>query len=575
MMTGEKAADRIGEERLSDTGRTPMKKIWLLTTVLGLWPALGVAQTTQELVNDGKNTDNVLNHSMGLDRKSYSPLKQINTSNIKRLVPIWSTSLMNDWGELSAPTVYNGVIYAINGKWTFAIDVETGKQIWRTAVEPEPEVKRQGITRGAPVLYNGKLFRVTIDNHVLALDMKTGKQIWNQKFADAKEGYYATGAPIIANGVLISGMAGGESTTRGFLDGWDPETGTKLWRRYTIPAPGEPGSETWPKNSDAWMRGGGPTWRSGSYDPQLDLVYWGTGNAEPYDPRSREALDSLYTSSMLAIRPKTGELVCYYQYTPNDVYDVDGTDEPVLADIAIGGQTRKVMIQANKNGFMYVLDRTNCKPVAANPYVKVNWATHIDKDSGRPVLTGVYKDFLAGQEVEIWPSRGTNAVPIAFNPNTGLVYVNTWSVPRLQKLAPQNPQTPGSVSTGVVARNPTFKPGTVVGNFAAINPVTGEKKWEAPLIDLPSAAGMLATDGGLIFTGKLTGEFIALDADTGATLWQFKVSSSVNSTAITYTHKGRQLVSIASGLGGAVIPRFAAGQVPTGGSLWTFALMPE
>jgi alcohol dehydrogenase (cytochrome c) len=560
---------------LVQQGRTLMKKIWLLTTVLGLWPALGVAQTMDELVNDGKNTDNVLNHSMGLDRKSFSPLKQINKSNIKRLVPIWSTSLMNDWGELAAPTVYDGVIYAINGKWTFAIDVETGKQIWRTAVEPEPEVKRQGITRGAPVLYNGKLFRVTIDNHVLALDMKTGKPIWNQKFADAKEGYYPTGAPIIANGVLISGMSGGESTTRGFLDGWDPDTGRKLWRRYTIPAPGEPGSETWPKNSDAWMRGGGPTWRSGSYDPELDLVYWGTGNAEPYDPRPREALDSLYTSSMLAIRPKTGEIVCYYQYTPNDVYDVDGTDENVLADIQIGGQTRKVMIQANKNGFMYVLDRTNCKLIAANPYVKVNWATHIDKDSGRPVLTGIYKDFLAGQEVEIWPSRGTNAVPIAFNPNTGLVYANTWSVPRLQKLAPQNPQTPGSVSTGVVARNPTFKPSDVVGNFAAINPVTGEKKWEAPLLGQPSAAGMLATDGGLIFTGKLTGEFVALDADTGATLWQFKVSSSVNSTAITYTHKGRQFVSIASGLGGAVIPRFAAGQVPTGGSLWTFALMPE
>ena len=176
---------------------------------------------------------------------------------------------------------------------------------------------------------------MTIDNHVLALDMKTGKQIWNQKFADAKEGYYATSAPIVANGVLISGMAGGESTTRGFLDGWDPETGKKLWRRYTIPAPGEPGSETWPKDSDAWKYGGGPTWRSGSYDPELDLVYWGTGNAEPYDPRPRGALDSLYTSSVLAIRPKTGEIVCHYQYTPNDVYDVDGTDEQVLADIQV------------------------------------------------------------------------------------------------------------------------------------------------------------------------------------------------------------------------------------------------
>jgi alcohol dehydrogenase (cytochrome c) len=553
---------------------TPMKKMLLAATVLASSTALGHAQTMDE-ITQAKNPDNVLAASMGLDRKSYSPLKQINKSNVKRLVPIWSTSLMNDWGELSAPAVYNGVIYTINGKWTFAIDVETGRQIWRTAVETEPEVKRQGITRGAPVLYNGKLFRVTIDNHVVALDMKTGKEVWKQKFADAKEGYYATGAPIVANGVLISGMAGGESTTRGFLDGWDPDTGKKLWRRYTIPAPGEPGSETWPKDSEAWMRGGGPTWRSGSYDPELDLVYWGTGNAEPYDPRPRGALDSLYTSSLIAIRPKTGELVCFYQYTPNDVYDVDGTDENVLADLQIGGQQRKVAIQANKNGFMYVVDRTNCKPIAANPYVKVNWASHIDMTSGRPVVTGIYKDFLSGQEVEIWPSRGTNAVPIAFNPNSGLVYVNTWNVPRLQRLAEQNPQTPGSVSTGVVARNPPVKPGELAGSFAALNPVTGEKKWEVPLLEMPSAAGMLATDGGLVFTGKLTGEVVALDADTGATLWQFKTGSSVNSTAITYTHNGRQFVSIASGLGGSVIPRFAAGRVPTGGSLWTFALMQE
>src|SRR6516225_4632887 len=469
-----------------------MKKIWLCTTLLGSWAMLGLAQTTQELINDAKNTDNVTTESMGYDRKSYSPLAQINKSNVKRLVPVWSTSLMNDQGELAAPTIYNGVMYVINGRWTFAIDVETGRQIWRTPVVLESGIKRTAFHRGAATLYNGKLFRVTVDNHLLALDLKTGKQIWKQKFADAKEGYYATGAPIIANGVLISGMAGGESTTRGFLDGWDPDTGNKLWRRYTIPAPGEPGSETWPKNSDAWTRGGGPTWRSGSYDPQLDLVYWGTGNAEPYDPRPRENLDSLFTNSVLAIRPKTGEVVCYYQYTPNDVYDVDATDEQVLADLQIGGQTRKVMIQANKNGFMYVLDRTNCKPVAANAYVKVNWASGIDKETGRPILTDIYKKFLAGEEVEIFPSRGTNAVPIAFNPNTGLVYANTWNVPRLQKLAPTNPQALGTVSTGVVARNPTFKPGDVVGAFVAVNPVTGEKKWDAPLADMPSAAGMLA-----------------------------------------------------------------------------------
>src|SRR6266576_6469310 len=213
------------EWRHFNFGRMTVKKIWLSAAVIGFLPALGLAQTTAELVNDGKNTDNVTTQSMGFDRKSYSPLKQIDKANIKRLVPIWNTSLMNDQGELAAPTVYNGVMYVINSKQSFAIDVDTGKQIWRTPVKLESEVKRLVYNRGAATIYNGKLFRVTIDNHVLALDMKTGKELWNQKFADAKEGYYSTSAPIIANGVLISGVAGGESTTRGFLDGWDPDTG--------------------------------------------------------------------------------------------------------------------------------------------------------------------------------------------------------------------------------------------------------------------------------------------------------------------------------------------------------------
>ena len=196
-----------------------MKKLLVIATVLGVWPTAGFAQTAEELINDGKNTENVLTHSMGYARTSFSPLKQINTSNVKRLVPIWSTSVMNDMGELASPVIYNGVMYVINGKWTFALDVATGKQIWRTPVTLEAGARGAPITRGAPVIYNGKLFRVTMDCHLLALDMKTGAEIWNQKFAEPKEGYYATGAPIIANGVLISGMAGGESTTRGFLDG--------------------------------------------------------------------------------------------------------------------------------------------------------------------------------------------------------------------------------------------------------------------------------------------------------------------------------------------------------------------
>ncbi len=551
-----------------------MKTLRLLAPLVALWAITGLAQTTDDLLNAGKNTDNVTTQSMGYARQSYSPLRQISKSNVKRLVPVWSTSLWNDVGELAAPVIYNGVMYVLNGRWTFALDVQTGRQIWRTPVALEQGTVGGTITRGAPAIYNGKLFRVTYDNHVVALDMKTGAEVWNQKFADKKDGYYSTGAPIVANGVVISGMSGGERTTRGFLDGWDPDTGKKLWRRYTIPAPGEPGSETWPKGSDAWMYGGGPTWRSGSYDPQLDLVYWGTGNAEPYDPHPREGLDSLFTSSVLAIRPKTGEIACYYQFTPNDVYDVDGTDEMLLADIQIAGRPRKVMIQANKNGFLYVMDRTNCSLIAANPYVKVNWASHVDLETGRPVLTDVYKRFFAGEEVEIWPSRGTNAVPIAFDPTSGVVYASTWNVPRLQKIAAPKPQVLGADSTGVTARVPDVKPGDVLGHFVAINPLTGEKKWEVPLTDLPSSAGMLATAGGVVFTGKLTGEFLALDAATGKTLWQFQTGSSLNATAITYTHNGRQYVSVSSGRGGTLANRYAAEKVPAGGSVWTFALMP-
>jgi len=233
------------------------------------------------------------------------------------------------------------------------------------------------------------------------------------------------------------------------------------------------------------------------------------------------------------------------------------------------------MIQANKNGFLYVLDRTNCKLIAAHPYVKVNWASRIDLATGRPVLTDVIKRFLAGEEVEIWPSRGTNATPIAFNPNTGLIYASTWNVPRFQKLAPPKPQIAGHDSTGVIARIPPVNPGDLMGHLLAIDPITGEKKWEVPLTDFPSSAGMLATGGGLVFTGKLTGEFMAIDESTGKTLWQFKTGSSVNATAITYTHKGRQYITVASGVGGILATRYTQGKIPTGGSVWTFALLPE
>ena len=560
---------------MSVTGEIMQK---LLAVLLYAWCAWVYAQTADDLINAGKNTENVTTQGMGYDLKNYSPLKQINKSSVKRLVPIWSTSLMNDLGETAQPTVYNGVMYVINAKWTFAIDIATGRLIWRTPAEWAPEAAAQAccgvVSRGAATIYNGKLFRITLDAHVLALDMKTGKQLWKQKFADYKEGYTATSAPLIANGVLITGMAGGEFTTRGFLNGWDPDTGKHLWRLYTIPAPGEPGSETWPKDSEAYKYGGAPTWRTGAYDPELDLVYWGTGNAEPWDPGPRGGLDSLYTSSLLAIRPKTGELVWHYQYTPNDVYDVDATDEPVLADIAIDGQRRKVLFQVNKNGFMYTIDRTNGKLIAAHPFTRVNWATHIDLKTGRPVLTDLRDRLMRGEEITIYPQRGVNAVPAAFSPNTGLVYTSSWQLPRIVKIAPPAKQVIGARSTGVTTRRQEIKPGEITGHLLAMDPVSGRKKWEIP-VEKASSAGMLVTDGGLVFTGTLDGRVTALDEESGKVVWEFQTGSSINATPITYTFKGRQYISVASGLGGNSARGMVGTSVPTGGSMWTFALMPD
>jgi len=554
-----------------------MKKI--LAALLYSWCALGWAQTAEELLNDSKNTENVTTFGMGYDLKMYSPLKQINKSNARRLVPIWSFSLANDMGEHSQPTIYNGVMYVVNGNWTFAIDVATGRQIWRTPVQYERGALRVAtsgaLMRGPATIYEGKLFRQTVDAHVLALDMKTGKEIWKQKYAEWKEGYKGVIAPLIANGVLISGMAGGDSTTRGFVEAYDPQTGKQLWRRYTIPAPGEPGSETWPNQTkpDAWKYGGGATWQYASYDPQLDLVYIGTGNAEPYNPTFRDGADCLYTASTLALRPKTGEMVWYYQSVPNDSFDFDATAESLLAELRVDGQMRKVLINAHKNGFLYVLDRTNGKPIAANPYVKVNWATHIDLKTGRPVLTDLLERAMKGETVNVFPSRGTNATLIAFNPKTGLVYLNSWNFPRLMKYVDFK-FVLGSGSTGIESTMTTPK-GEPAGYHVAIEPLTGKVAWQVPMMEFASSAGMLATDGGLLFTGLLTGEVIALDQDDGKTLWQFKTGSSVNAPPITYTHKGRQFVSVLSGRGGSIANRVVTDSVPTGGSVWTFALMPE
>ena len=556
-----------------------MKKLLaaLAISTISIGSATLHAQTAEEIRNDGKSTDNVLSHGMGYHARSWSALSQINKSNIRKLVPIWSFNLANDMGELSQPTVYNGVMYVVNGNWTFAIDIATGRQIWRTPVNYDRAALRVttggAYLRGHATLYNGKLFRQNIDGHVAALDMKTGKELWKTKFAEWKESYGGIVQPMIANGVLISGTAGGDRTARGFVDGYDPETGKLLWRRWTVPAPGEPGSETWPNKDapDAWKYGGGATWQPATYDPDMDLVFVGTGNAEPYNPKYRMGMDSLFTASVIAIRPKTGEMVWHYQFLPNDSFDFDATAENIVADIPVEGKLRKVLVNVNKNGFVYVLDRTTGKPIAAHPFTNQNWAKHIDLKTGRPVLTDLLDRAIKGETIDLNPRLGTNATLSAFNPKTGMLYLNSWEILRVMKFVDEKL----IIGAGYTGIETSSKIPDITGYHIAMNPLTGKTAWKIPLRDFAVSAGTLGTDGGLLFTGRLTGEFIALDQESGKQLWQFKTGSSVNAPPITYTHKGVQYVSVLSGRGGSNPSRSAGAVVPTGGSVTTFALMRD
>jgi alcohol dehydrogenase (cytochrome c) len=539
------------------------------------------AQTLDDLKNDGRNPDNVLTYGMGYSLNRYSPLKQIDKATVKRLVPIWNLSLDNPWGEQAQPLVLDGVMYVTNAKATVAIDVGTGKQIWKTPVDWLPETPRIvccGVSNKGAAILNGKLYRTTLDAHVIALDIKDGKEIWNQKAAEWKEGYSMTVAPLIADNVLITGISGAEFGIRGFIDGWDPETGNHLWRHYTIPARGEPGNETWPQDNDAWKTGGGSSWITGSYDPDLDLTYWGTGNPAPWASQTRPG-DNLFTASVLAMRPKTGEVVWYYQFTPNDQYDYDGNWEMILGQLDVAGTRRKVLMQLNRNGFLYVIDRTTGQLISAKPFERVNWASGVDMATGRPIETEIAKKLRAGEQVELWPTqRGAKNWPhAAFNPDTGLLYANTMHSARMFKHLPTGPYVQGQrfqFVENLPAKQPDGEP---VGHVDAIEPLTAKQVWRAPLWDHPQWSAIVATGGGLLFTGKETGEFIAIDAADGKTLWQFQTGSGINAQPITYTYKGRQYVTVLSGIGGVYWnqAREALKSVPPGGSVWTFALMPD
>jgi alcohol dehydrogenase (cytochrome c) len=310
------------------------------------------AQTADQLVKGATDTSNVLNYGMGYNLQRFSPLTQISRDNAKNLVPVWSYSFADDRSEESQPLVYQGVIYATTHNATMAIDAKTGKQVWKSKIEYPAETPRIvccGIINRGAAIFDGKLFRTTLDANVIALDAKTGKELWRQKAADIKEGYSMTVAPLVADGVVITGISGAEYGTRGFIDGWDPATGKHLWRTHSIPSPDEPGGDTW--KGDTWKLGGGSTWITGSYDAELNTVYWGIGNPGPFNSAVRPG-DNLYTCSVLALDPKSGKIKWHYQFSPNNPFDYDSVAEMVLADINVEGKPTKVLMDANRNGFL-------------------------------------------------------------------------------------------------------------------------------------------------------------------------------------------------------------------------------
>jgi alcohol dehydrogenase (cytochrome c) len=554
--------------------KTPLLAVGLALT----FAPVAMAQTADELAKGSADTSNVLNYGMGYDLNRYSPLKKINKDNVKRLVPVWNYSFDDNRSEESQPIVYKGVLYVTSNSATMAVDAKTGKQIWKTKVEYPPETPRVvccGIINRGAAIYDGKLFRTTLDANVIALDAKTGKELWRKNAIDFKTGYSMTVAPLVADGVVITGISGAEFGTRDFIDGWDPQSGEHLWRTYTIPASGEPGNDTW--QGDTWKLGGGSTWITGSFDPELHTVYWGIGNPGPFNSAVRPG-DNLYTCSVLALDPKTGKIKWHFQFSPNNPFDYDSVAEMVLGTLNVNGTPTKVLMDANRNGFFYVLDRTNGKLLAANPYVRVNWASGIDMKTGRPVETEVSVKARAGEKVVVWPSilGGKNWEPMSFNPQNGTAYANTLNFGGHYKAVPAEYKA-GEWYVGMDLSDVWEWPDGPRGYLKAIDPLTGKTKWENPS-DIPRFSGVLSTGGGVVFSGQLTGEFEAFDADTGKKLWQYQTGSGIEGQPITWEQDGVQYVAVASGIGGVYSlfsgdARLAA--VPPGGSLTVFALAPQ
>lgn len=522
-------------------------------------PAVQAQVTHDRLVRAASEAQNWLTYSGGYFGQRHSPLRQVDLTNVKNLEMKWvlQNQVFGAWQ--STPLVVDGVMYVTQRpNDVLAVDAQTGRAFWqyRYTVSPDARVCCGSNNRGVAIL-GDMLYMGTLDAHLVAIDAKNGRPLWNVTVGDPKLGYSITMAPLVVKDKVLVGVGGGEYGIRGFIAAFDAKTGKEAWRFYTIPGPGEPGHETW--KGDAWKTGGGSIWVTPSYDPELNLTYWGVGNPGPDWNSDQRPGDNLYTDSVVALDADTGTLKWHFQFTPNDTYDYDSVQVAVVANITWLGKPLRALFWANRNGFFYVLDRATGRFLSGVPFVKVNWASHLD-ERGRPVQTPQ----PPGEPT--WPGNqgGTNWYSPSFSPRTGLFYVSAWEGYASIYRKEQSEYVPGRNFSGGGFRVLTPVPGapavrigrtTPINNWTdavghgavmAIDPTTGQTKWKFDQFDVTDS-GILTTATDLLFTGGREGYFYALDARNGAELWSASLGGQIVNGPISYSVNGKQYVAVISG----------------------------
>jgi alcohol dehydrogenase (cytochrome c) len=508
--------------------------------------AASVGVTYAGIVAAAQEPQNWITYSGNYAGQRHSTLRQIDTENVLKLAPAWvfQHGAMGKAFE-ATPLVSDGVLYGVApGNSVFALDARTGRRIWayQRRLPEKPRLCCGQVNRGVAAL-GDKIFVATVDAHVLALDAKTGSVVWDVEAQDYRKGYSFTLAPLVVKDKVIVGVAGGEFGIRGFIDAYEAETGKRAWRFYTVPGPGEPGHDTWP--GDTWKTGAAPAWVTGAYDPALNLLYWPTGNPGPDLEGEERAGSNLYSNCIVALDPDNGELKWHFQFTPHDVHDWDATETPVLLDLEWEGRPRKLLAQANRNGFFYLLDRVTGQFLLGKPFVRVTWAREIGRD-GRPVLVPGSDPTPEGNYACPGLPGGVNWNPSAYSPDTGLFYVPAREQCDLFFSSVSIPATFREGLEFFGSSHQAVRAEKDWGALRAIDPSTGAIRWEHKFYSAPWS-GVLSTAGGLVFTGDEEGYVMALDARTGRELWHFQTGAAIQAPPITFALGGKQYVAVGAG----------------------------